>query len=141
MSKTPVIYTSTHRIKFSELDPYNHMRTAVYSAYYVDHRMDGLREHAGWDVKTLATLPFMIWIRRMEIDFLRSVVADQEITITSFVREFRGPDAHIECSMIDEAGKTVSRCLMVVAYIDKNTNRTVDWPPDTMDLFFENRTD
>jgi acyl-CoA thioester hydrolase len=141
MSKAPVIYTSTHRIKFSELDPYNHMRTAVYSAYYVDHRMDGLREHVGWDVKTLAKLPFMIWIRRMEIDFLRSVVADQAITITSFVREFRGPDAHIECSMIDEAGKTVSRCLMVVAYVDKNTNRTVDWPADTMDLFFENGVD
>ncbi|MCC7449228.1 MAG: thioesterase family protein [Anaerolineae bacterium] len=141
MSKTPVVYTSTHRIKFSELDPYNHMRTAVYSAYYVDHRMDGLREHVGWDVKTLAKLPFMIWIRQMEIDFLRSVVADQEITITSFVREFHGPDAHIECSMIDEAGKTVSRCLMVVAYIDKNTNRTVDWPADTMALFFEDGRD
>ena len=54
MSRIPVVYKSTHRIKFSELDPYNHMRTAVYSAYYVDHRKNGLREHAGWDLKTLA---------------------------------------------------------------------------------------
>ena len=89
MSKTPVVYKSTRRIKFSDLDPYNHMRTAVYSAYYVDHRMNGLREHVGWDLKTLATLPFMVWVRRMEVDFLRPVVGDQEITITSFVREFR----------------------------------------------------
>ena len=51
MSKTPVVYKSTHRIKFSDLDPYQHMRTAVYSAYYVDHRMNGLREHAGWDLE------------------------------------------------------------------------------------------
>jgi acyl-CoA thioester hydrolase len=36
MSKTPVVYESAHRIKFSELDPYNDMRTAVYAAYYVD---------------------------------------------------------------------------------------------------------
>ena len=137
MVKTPVVYKSTHRIRFSDLDPYNHMRTAVYSAYYVDHRMDGLRVYVGWDQKTLAKLPFMIWVRRMEIDFLRPAIGDQEITITSFVREFRGPDAYIECRMIDEGGKDLSRCLMIVAYVDKSTSRSVDWPPDTMALFFE----
>ena len=140
MLKIPVVYKSTHRIKFSDLDPYNHMRTAVYSAYYVDHRMNGLREHVGWDLKALAKLPFMIWVRRMEVDFLRSAVGDQEITITSFVREFHGSDAYIECSMVDEAGNTVSRCLMIVAYVDKSTNRAVDWPVDTTALFFEKET-
>jgi acyl-CoA thioester hydrolase len=138
MSSTPVVYKSKHRINFSDLDPYNHMRTAAYSAYFVDHRMNGLRDHVGWDLKTLAKLPFMVWVRRMEIDFLRPAVGDQEITITSFVREFHGPDAHIECSMVDEAGKTVSRCLMIVAYVDKSTNRATGWPEDTMALFFEN---
>lgn len=140
MSKTPIVFKTTHRIKFSELDPYNHMRTAVYPAYYVDHRMDSLREHIGWDLKTLQKLPFMILVRRLEIDFLRPAVGDQEITITSFVREFRGPDAYIELSMTDEAGKTVSRCLMLVAYVDKKTNRATDWDPDTMALFFEPET-
>ena len=140
MLRTPVVYKSMHRIKFSDLDPYNHVRTAVYSAYYVDHRMDGLREHIGWDLKTLAKLPFMIWVRRMEVDFLRSAVGDQEITITSFVREFSGPDAHIECNMVDEPGKNLSSCLMIVACIDKNTNRAMDWPAETMALFFENGT-
>ena len=137
MSKTPVVYKSTHRIKFSDLDPYQHMRTAAYSAYFVDHRMDGLREHAGWDLKTLADLPFMIWVRRMEVDFLRPALGDQEITITSYVREFIGPDAYIECSMVDEAGKKISRCLMVVAYVDRDTNRAIDWPAGAMALFFE----
>ena len=140
MSTTPIVYKSAHRIKFSELDPYNHMRTAVYSGYYVDHRMHGLREHVGWDLKTLVKLPFVIWVRRMEVDFLRPAVGDQEITITSFVREFRGPDAHIECSMADEAGGPLSHCLMIVACVDKGTNRAMDWPTDTMALFFEEGT-
>ena len=110
MSTTPVVYKSTHKVNFSDLDPYNHMRTAVYSAYFIDHRMNGLREYAGWDLKTLVRLPFMVWTRRMEIDFIHPVIGDQEITITSFVQEFRGPDAYIECSMQDETGKTLSRC-------------------------------
>jgi acyl-CoA thioester hydrolase len=116
------------------------MRTAVYSAYFVDHRMTGLRDYIGWDLKTLATLPLMVWVRRMEIDFLRPAIGDQQITITSFVREFRGPDAYIECSMVDVAGKEIARCLMIVAYVDKSTNRAADWPADTMALFFQDGT-
>jgi acyl-CoA thioester hydrolase len=123
--KQPIVYTSSHTVKFSELDPYKNMRTAVYSAYYVDHRME-LGEYLGWDINTLEKLPFMIWVTRIELDFLRSVIGDQQITITSFVREFLGSDAYIECSMMDQAGNQVSRCLMIVAYIDKSTNRATD---------------
>jgi acyl-CoA thioester hydrolase len=134
---TPVTFKTTHRINFSELDPYNHLRTAVYAGYYVDHRMIGLREYAGWDLKALAKLPFMVWVRRIEIDFVRPAVGDQAITITSFVREFHGPDAHIECRMVDEKGVELSRCLMIVAHVDKSTNRATDWPPEDMAPFFE----
>lgn len=74
----------------------------------------------------------------MEIDFLRSVGGDQEITITSFVQDFSGSNAHIACEMLNESGKPVSRCIMIVACIDKNTNRAMDWPTDSMALFFEN---
>jgi acyl-CoA thioester hydrolase len=140
MSKAPIVYETTHRIRFSELDPYDHVSTGTYATYYVDHRMEGLRSYAGWDLKTLATLPFMVWVRRMEIDFLRPARGDQEITITSFVREFRGPDALVECSMIDSVSNILSGCLMTVAHVDKETKRATDWPPDLMALFFEPET-
>ena len=135
---TPITFRTTHRIKFSDLDPFNHMTTAKYATYYVDHRMEGLRDRIGWDMKTIATLPFMTWVRRMEIDFIKPTRADQQITITSFVREFRGPDAVIECAMADDAGKILSRCLMTVACVDRASNRATDWPPDAAALFFEN---
>jgi acyl-CoA thioester hydrolase len=134
---SPIVYETKHRIRFSELDPYNHVNTGQYATYFVDHRMQGLRENVGWDLKALATLPFMVWVRKMEIEFLRPVGGDQQITITSFVREFRGADALIECNMNDAAGKNVSRCLMTVAHVDKQTNRATDWPPERMALFFE----
>jgi acyl-CoA thioester hydrolase len=137
MTRQPIVFTTTHRIRFSELDPYDHVSTGNYATYYVDHRMQGLRDYIGWDLPTLATLPFMVWVRRMEIDFLRPVRSDQEITITSSVREFRGPDALIECVMLDAAGKSVSRCRMTVAHVDKATNKATPWPPERMALFFE----
>jgi len=137
MAPSPIVYRSTHRIKFSELDPYDHVNTGQYATYYVDHRMEGLRDYVGWDLETLATLPFMVWVRRMEIDFLRPARGDQEITITSYVREFRGPDAVIDCAMADAAGADVSRCVMTVAHVDKQTRRATDWPADVQALFFE----
>lgn len=136
MAKEAIVYKTVHRIRFSELDPYNHVSTGNYATYFTDHRMEGLRDNVGWDLKTLGTLPFMVWVRRMEIDFIRPAAANQEITITSFVREFRGPDALIECTMVDAAAKILSTCLMTVAYVDKTTNRAADWPAEVMARFF-----
>jgi acyl-CoA thioester hydrolase len=137
MSKAPIVFKSTHRIRFSDLDPYDHMSTGNYATYYVDHRMECLGKYIGWDLKTLATLPFMVWVRRMEIDFVRPAHGDQEITITSFVREFRGPDALVECVMVDSAATVLSRCLITVAHVDRQTSRASNWPPALMALFFE----
>jgi acyl-CoA thioester hydrolase len=136
MSRTPAIYQSTHRINFSDLDPYKHMRTAMYSAYYVDHRMSALREQAGWDLQTIEQLPFMTFVRKLDIEFIRPVVGDKLLVIKSFVREFIGPNAHIDCIMADEAGKVFSQCNMVVSYVDKGTNRSADWPEDVTALFY-----
>jgi len=139
MSPAPIVFKTTHRIKFSQLDPYHHMSTEHYGAYFIEHRMTGLRENIGWDLKTLGTLPFAIWVKRMEIDYRRPA-GDQEIAITSFVREFRGAEAHIECDMVDSDGKNFSHCLMIVACVDKKTMRPMDWPTETMALFFEKGT-
>jgi len=137
MSLAPIVFKTSHRIRFSDLDLYGHMSTGRYGTYYVDHRMEGVRANVGWDLKTLGELPFMVWVRRLEIDFIRPVHADQDVTITSFVREFHGPDALIEGAMVDATGKELSRCLMTVAYVDKATRRAQEWPPDVAALFFE----
>src|SRR6478752_1576207 len=136
MSK-PIVYKTTHRIRFSDLDPYDHVSTANYATYFVDHRMAGLAENVGWTVEKLRSLPFLMFVRRLEIDFLRPTRGDQQITITSFVRDFAGPDATIECSMLDGRGKLLARCVMTTAHVERGTSRASDWPLDIAALFFE----
>ena len=137
MTKKPIVFTTTHRVRFSELDPYNHVSTGRFATLYVDHRMEGLARHLGWDTAAIMGLPFAVWVRRLEIDFIRPVLADHELTITSFVREFRGADAFIELEMKDASAKTLSRALMVAACVDKATSRSTDWPADAKARFFE----
>lgn len=139
MPTSPLIFKSRHRVTFSELDPYNHVRTEVYSGYYIDHRLNCLRDYIGWDLKTLGDLPFMLWVRRLEIDFVKPARGDAELTISSFVREFQGSNAFIECRIVDEAEQEISRCLMIVACVDKRTNRSMDWPEDARVLFYQDR--
>ena len=133
----PLTFKTTHRIAFSDLDLYNHVSTARYADYFIDHRMQGVREHIGWNPETLATAPFLVWVRRLEIDFVRPASHGQEITITSFVREFLGPDAIVTRTMSDAAGKDIARCLMIVAHVDRQTMRPSDWPAERAALFFE----
>lgn len=137
MTKKPVVFTTTHQVNFSDLDPYDHVGTGRVATYFVDHRMQGLSQRIGWNSTALTALPFAAWVRRLEIDFVRPVLADQQVTITSFVREFRGADAWIECTMSDAAGKILSRALMVVACVDKATSRGTDWPAEAIARFYE----
>jgi acyl-CoA thioester hydrolase len=137
MPSAPIVFRTKHRIRFSDLDLYQHMSTGHYATYFVDHRMQGVRDELGWSLDALAKLPFMVFVRRLEIDFVRPTRADQEVVITSFVREFKGTDAVVECTMADDdAGKTLSRCLMLVAYVDRTTQRAAEWPPDVQALFY-----
>jgi acyl-CoA thioester hydrolase len=99
------------------------MSTGRYAICLVDHRMQGLRDFIGWDQAALGALPFMVWVRRLEIDFRRPAQRDEEVIKSSFVRDFRGADALIECTMTDAAGVPISRCLMTVAQVEKAANR------------------
>jgi len=135
MATTPAVYRTTHRVRFSDLDPYGHMRTAAYAAYFVDHRMDAVREQAGWGVANLEALPFKVFTRRMEIDFLRPAAGDQVIAITSAVKDFEGADANIECAMEDDAGTTLARCRIVVTFVDRAGGRPTHWPAEAVAPF------
>lgn len=137
MTKVPIVFRTTHWVTFSDLDPYQHVGTARYAAYFVDHRMQGLSQRIGWSVEAISRLPFAVWVRRLEIDYIRPVLGDQEIAISSFVRQFSGPDATIECTMTDASGRVVSRALMVAACVDRTTGRSMPWPDDAVHLFFE----
>ena len=137
MTQTPILFETKHQILFSDLDPYKHMRSDNYASYFVNHRMLGLRKYLGWDQKALETAPFMVWMRRIEIDFKRPVWGDCEVVINSYVLDFNGPDAFIECTMTDGGSVVFAKCLMIVAHVDKEKMSACDWPEDRKALFFQ----
>lgn len=134
--KEPIQFETHHRVQFSQMDPYAHMNTVHYGSYFLEHRMTGLREHLGWDLKTLMSLPFNVFVRSLKIDFLKPLMGDQEFKVTSFVREFVGSDAHIECTMTDSKGRVAATCLMLATCVDKSTMKSMEWPADQISRFY-----
>jgi predicted nucleic acid-binding protein len=95
-----------------DLDPYKHMRTAMYSAYYVDHRMDALREQAGWDLADARTLALHDRSSNgsTSSSFRRSWATRKFVIAFDTVREVRRPGKqHSPASMTDAAGPAWSR--------------------------------
>jgi len=137
MAKVPVVWKNKFRVKFAELDPYRHVAAEIYSGYYMDHRYTVLRENIGWDFKTIMKLPFAIWVQKMDIEYLLPIFGDEEITVSSFIREFVGFQAFTEFEMTNSQGAVVSRCKIVGACIDKKTLRPMDWPPEVVALAFK----
>ena len=72
------------------LDPYNHMSTAHYGTYYVDHRMEDLRDNIRWDAKALehfcSSSGSGAWC-----DFMRPARADRDRDLLVWLPGFRGP--------------------------------------------------
>ena len=68
MPRTPIVFTTTHRVQFSDLDPYNHVGTGRFATIFVDHRMQGLSRRIGWDAAT--TVPSEDCLSKLGLQFL-----------------------------------------------------------------------
>lgn len=135
--KSPKIFVTNHRARFSEIDPHQILNNEHYLSYFMDHRMTGLRENLGWDLKTMMTLPIFFVVRSVAIDYKRPVIGDVPFKITSRVLEAKDTDIDVGCEMLAEDGKLHATCRMTVTALDPKSRKPTSWPEDIKNLFFE----
>lgn len=132
----PIKFKTGHRAKFSQIDPYGVMHNQYYLEYFMDHRMMGLRENLGWDLKALQALPVLFIVKSVQIEFQRPVRGDEEFTIESKVEEFKGVSCVVSCQMQSPQGKDLAKCLMTIVAVDAKTLKPTEWPRDISEKFF-----
>ena len=119
----PVRFETTHRPRFSDLDPFGHVNTERYVGYFLEHRFTGLRERLGLDLKTISNLPVAFVIGSLQIEFLRPLIGDLPFTIQSQVIEWGEKDCMIECALFDSRGKEATRCKMRCVCVENSGMR------------------
>ena len=129
-------FVTTARSKFSELDPYGHVNTQHYLAYFIDHRFIGLREQLGMDLKTIARSPVLFVTKKVHLEFLRPLYGDDEFKIRSHVSEFREKSCDVEMTMYSQNDEVISKCQLELVCFDRKANSVVAWPTDLIQKFY-----
>lgn len=82
----------THRhdikVRFYELDPYNHLNHSAYVQYFEVARVE-LLEEVGYGMATLADLGFHIVVTRIETRFLAPARSGDTVTVETTVGEIK----------------------------------------------------
>ena len=76
------------RVRFYELDPYNHVNHAVYIQYFEAARIELLRE-AGMTLEGMMDDGVMIVVTDITTRFLRSALGNDELVVETEVLEFK----------------------------------------------------
>ena len=136
--KNAIEFVTRTRGKFAHLDPYGIMHNEYYQGYFMDHRMNGLRENLGWDLAGLQKLPIRLIVKSVTINYMKPVRGDIELEIRSKVNSFNGILCEISCQMYSLEKALLSECHMTVVAVDSKTLKPCDWPEDIKTLFYQN---
>ncbi len=81
-------FTTTVKVRFYELDPYNHVNHAAYIQYFEVARVE-LLESLGLGLAKLAELGFQLVVTDLNIRYVASAGSGDELTIDTDVAELR----------------------------------------------------
>jgi YbgC/YbaW family acyl-CoA thioester hydrolase len=136
-NKRPVTFNTRHRARFSDIDPYGHVNANHYLSYYIDHRFVGMRETLKWDLAILSKLRAAFVMKRVEIEFLSPLFADEEFEISSEISAFKERTCSVNLTMRKLEGmKEVSYCRMELACVDRKSGAPIDWPAEILNACF-----
>jgi len=80
-------HVTQHRVRFHELDPYDHVNHAMYVTYFEIGRVDAL-ETIGLGLDHLKTIGFQFVITKLDVRFRRPAGAAETLEIHTSVSSF-----------------------------------------------------
>lgn len=80
-------HRTAHKVRFHELDPYDHVNHAIYVTYFEIGRVDAL-EHLGMGLDSLKELGFQFVVTKLDVKFRAAATAGDELIIETAVAQF-----------------------------------------------------
>jgi len=118
-----VIANKTYfRVSYSDTDQMGFMHHSNYFKYY---------ETARWELFRSIGIPYpeiekegiILPVVNASVKFIISAFYDQEITINTQIKSFKGPRIVFEYQGINETGKIINEALVIVACVRKSTGK------------------
>lgn len=84
-----MVHMTTFRVRFGELDPYNHVNHAIYVAWFEAGRAEAL-ESVDMSLSAMAGLGFQIVVTDLSVQYKVPGKAGDEVTVETWVSEIGG---------------------------------------------------
>jgi acyl-CoA thioesterase FadM len=139
MAPLPKTPASTHRIRFQDCDPFNHLNNGRYTDYFLNAREDHLLERYGLDIYAIARTTGRAWVvSESHIAYLRPANLTEEVLISSQVLGFGTRHVQVEMQMWDSGRKVLKAlCWMNFVHFDLRVNKVAEHAEEHMRLFEE----
>jgi acyl-CoA thioester hydrolase len=128
-----MVHMTTFRVRFGELDPYNHVNHAIYVAWFEAGRGEAL-DSIGMSLSAMAALGFQIVVTDLSVQYKVPGKAGDEVTVETWVSEIGGARSSWSqrITRLDrETGGTAVLCMAEVRAGCTNTDgRPTRMPPE-----------
>jgi len=128
------IFISRHKVRTYECDSYGHVNNAVYLNYLEYARMEAL-EQKGITLDKLKELGFMVFIRRIEIDYKYPAGMDDVLIIKTYIYNHRKGSGIFAQDIIRETGEKLIASAKVTWVFTNLQGRPIPIPPIIKNAF------
>ena len=138
MSPQPIIYQKEMQIRFSDLDPYNHVNAANYLNLVATSRLFFLEQDLNTPLSTFTKKGIGWYLKSSKIDYLRPIVGIGSILCKSHVKEHSDGILKILFEITSVDGSTIySKGELDYVTVDLATGKKRDAIDLTNYLFFK----
>lgn len=111
------VHETSVKVRFYELDPYDHVNHTNYFSYFETARIEFLTD-MGWGLDHLKEQGFQLVVVEIEARFLAAARYGQELTIRTWVEEVGRVTSVWRQTMTRGEGEEVARIKVTAAFTD-----------------------
>ncbi len=131
----PITNTTKFRVRYVECDAYGHVNNANYLRYMQEAAFDASAA-VGYDVKRYDELGQLWLVRETEVEYLKPLKYGDEFEIKTWVIDFRRVRSRRTYEFrLAGSDEIIARGLTDWVYIDRETQRPVNVPPEMIQAF------
>ena len=121
------------RVRYSETDQMKVVYHGNYLPYFEIGRVEWLRNQ-GISYKSLEDVGIGLPIASLQLNYKKSAIYDDELTITTKFKSHSGVKIDFECEIHNQNNELLTTAYFLLVFIDLNTGRPISPPQNVMDI-------
>lgn len=120
------------RVRYAETDQMSVVYYGVYPQYFEVGRVEALR-HLNMSYREMEEAGVMLPVLRLEINYHRSALYDDELTVVTMIKQLPGTRIRFEHEIRNEQDQLLTTGSVELVFVDKETRKPRRAPEDLLE--------